>query len=120
MADSHFTAEQFRPTKAFNFPKLVLRARIGVFAAWCDAFSWLHYDVATDAAFCYLCMRCEAEMKFLASTKRELAFISKGFTYWKEGPKAFKKHQGSDCHREAVDGLVVLPRCMKDIGQRSK
>ena len=61
-------------------------------------------------------MRCEAERKFLASTKREPAFVSKGFTYWKEGPKAFKKHQGSDCHREAVDALVVLPRCTKDVG----
>ncbi len=62
-------------------------------------------------------MRCEAEKKFLASAKREPAFISKGFTYWKEGPKAFKKHQGSDCHREAVDALVVLPQCTKDIGE---
>ena len=107
---SHFTAEQFRPTKAFKFPK----RRFGTKgeersfrAEWCDVFSWLHYDVAKDAAFCYLCMRCEAERKFLASTKREPAFVSKGFTYWKEGPKAFKKHQESDCHREAVDALVV-------------
>ena len=60
-------------------------------------------------------MRCEAEKKFLASTKGDPAFISKGFAYWKEGPKAFKKHQGSDCHREAVDDLIVLPRCTKDV-----
>ena len=53
--------------------------------------------------------------KFLASTKGDPAFISKGFTYWKEGHKAFKKHQGSDCHREAVDDLIVLPRCTKDV-----
>ena len=38
----------------------------------------------------------------LASKKLDSAFISKSFTYWKEGPKAFKKHQGSDCHREAT------------------
>ena len=62
-------------------------------------------------------MCCEAEKRFLASTKRDSAFISKGFTYWKEGPKAFKKHQGSDCHREAVDALVVLPQCTKDVGE---
>ena len=86
-------------------------------AEWCDTFSWLHYDVGKDAAFCYLCMRCEAEKKFLASTNCEPAFISKGFTYWKEEPEAFKTHQGSDCHREAVDALVVLPQCMKDVGE---
>ena len=38
------------------------------------------------------------------------------FSYWKEGPEAFKKHQGSDCHHEAIDALVVLPRCTKDVG----
>ena len=86
-------------------------------AEWCETFSWLHYDVDKDAAFCFLCMRCEAEKKFLASTKREPAFTSKGFTYWKEGTKAFKKHQACDCHREAVDALVVLPRCTKDVGE---
>ena len=62
-------------------------------------------------------MRCEAEKKFLASTKREPAFIAKGFTYWKEGPKAFKRHQGSNYHREAVDALIVLPLCTKDVGE---
>ena len=107
---SHFAVEQFRPTKAFKFPK---RQGRGEEFEWCDAFSWLHYDVDKDAAFCYLCM---PEKKFLVSTKREPAFVLKGFTYWKEGPKAFKKHQGSDCHREAVDALVVLPQSTKDVG----
>jgi hypothetical protein len=53
---------------------------------------------------------------FLASMKWEPAFISKGFTYWKRGPKTFKKHEVSDCHCDAIDALVVLPRCMKDVG----
>ena len=111
---------QFQPTKAFNFPKRKFGTKgeeRSFRAEWCETFSWLHYDVKTDAAFCYLCMRCEAEKKFLASTKREPAFIAKGFTYWKEGPKAFKRHQGSDCHREAVDALIVLPLCTKDVGE---
>ena len=120
MAESPFVLEQFRPTKAFSFPKRQFGSKgeeRSFRAEWCDAFNWLHYDVDKDAAFCYLCMRCEAEKKFLASTKREPAFIHKGFTYWKEGPKSFKTHQGSDCHREAVDALVVLPRCTKDVGE---
>ena len=76
---------------------------------WCDPFNWLHYDVDKDAAFYYLCMHC--------STKREPALIHKSFTYWKEGPKSFKTHQGSNWHREAVDALVVLLQCTKDVGE---
>ena len=64
-------------------------------------------------------MRCETEKKFLASTRRDSAFISKGFTYWKEGPKAFKKHQESECHREAVDALIILPHCIMDVGEQA-
>ena len=58
------------------------------------------------------------QRKFLASTKREPSFISKGFTYWKEVTTAFKKHQGSDCHREATEALVLLPQqVMGNIGE---
>ena len=35
--------------------------------------------------------------------------------YWKEGPKTFKTHQGSDCHHVAVDALGFLPRWTKDV-----
>ena len=71
-----------------------------------------------EAAFCYLCMKASLEGKFLTSTKRELSFISKGFTYWKEATTAFKKHQGSDCHREATEELVLLPQqVMGNIGE---
>ena len=66
--------------------------------------SWLHYDVKTDTAF--MCCECEAEKMFLVSTKREPVFISKGFTYRKEDPKVFKKHQGSG-HRRFDCSLSV-------------
>ena len=58
-------------------------------------------------------MRASHEGKFLTSTKREPSFISKGFTYWKERTTVFKKHQASDCHREATEALVELPRQIK-------
>ena len=69
-------------------------------AEWCQTYKWLHYDVDKDAAFCYLCMQAEHEMKFLASRKREPAFFSTGYTYWKEATTAFEKHQLSVTHRE--------------------
>ncbi len=63
-------------------------------------------------------MRTAHEGKFVASTKRDPAFISKGYTYWKEATSAFNKHQASDCHREANEALIVLPKQIRgDIGE---
>ena len=110
--------EQFRPSKSFTFPKRKFGAggeERSFRAEWCQENNWLHYDIEKDAAFCYLCMKCEHEKKFLSSKKREPAFISKGYTYWKEVTTAFKKHKTSDCHHEAVEILLVLPQYTKDI-----
>lgn len=109
---------QFRPPKSFSFPKRPFGSKgekRSFCAEWCEEFKWLHYDVDADSAFCYLCMKCQRENKFLASTKRDPAFISRGFTYWKEGTSAFKKHTATECHREAIDALIVLPRCTQDV-----
>ena len=112
--------EQFRPSKSFIFPKRkfgVKGEERSFRAEWCQENDWLHYNVGKDAAFCYTCMKCEHEKKFLSSKKREPAFISKGYMYWKEATTAFKKHQTSDCHGEAVEALLVLPHCIKDIAE---
>ena len=53
-------------------------------AEWCAKYDWLHYDRVADAAFCHLCMTAEHEKNFLASTKRDPAFISRGYTNWKD------------------------------------
>ena len=55
--------------------------------------------------------------KFLASTKRDPAFISASFTYRKEAVAAFKRHMNSACHREAVEAIEILPKQVKDIGE---
>ena len=39
----------------------------------------MHYDIGKDAAFCHVCLRTEFEKEFHASTKRDAAFITKGF-----------------------------------------
>ena len=62
-------------------------------------------------------MRASKEGKFLTSLKREPAFISKGFTYWKEATTAFRKHQASDCHREANEAVIILPKQTGNIGE---
>ena len=113
-------AAQFRPSRWFSFPKRELGSKgekRSFRAEWCQQFEWLHYDVDKDAAFCYLCIKCQMEKKFLSSTKRDPAFISRGFTHWKEGTSAFKKHTATECHCEAVQALIVLPQCCKDVGE---
>ena len=60
----------------------------------------------------------EHEKKFLASKKCEVAFISTGFTYWKEATTVFERYQASATHREVVELLVLLPSQFKgDIGE---
>eukprot|EP00731_Ephydatia_muelleri_P030982 Em0022g496a len=34
--------------------------------------------------------------------------VTKGYCSWKDAPRAFKKHQLSDCHREAVKVVCVM------------
>ena len=46
----------------------------------------------------------------------DAAFITKGFTNWKDGTIAFKNHEGSSCHKEAMQMIVVLPATCPDVG----
>lgn len=110
--------EKFQPSKSFLFPKRTFGKTTRSFRAeWCELFPWLHYSIDQDAAFCYLCMTAQHEGKFLASTKRDPAFVSRGYTYWKEATTAFKRHQSSDCHKEAVQAVVSLPQQVQDVGE---
>ena len=68
------------PSKNFMFPKRKFgvqgKDQRSFRSEWCVSYTWLHYDATSDAAFCHLCMTAEFEKKFLASTKRDPAFIS--------------------------------------------
>ena len=102
-------------TKRFQLSKFGGKKEERSFRAeWCNKYTWLHYDVVKDAAYCYTCMKADKEKRFLFSTKRDPAFITKGFTYWKEATSAFQTHQASKCHCEAV---TVLKPKSSDIGE---
>ena len=91
MDDVHLPVK-FHPPKGLHLPKRKFgsKGEECLFRAeWCEKFPWLHYDVQKDIAVCHMCMRAELEKKFLASTKRDAAFIMKGFTYWKEATSFF-------------------------------
>ena len=62
-------------------------------------------------------MTAELEGKFLISTRREPSFVSLGFSNWKVATTAFRKHQASECHKEATEALVALPKQVCDVGE---
>ena len=111
---------KFHPPKSFLFPKRsfgLKNEKRSFRPEWCEKYSWLHYDASIDAAFCYICMKVEQESKYKVSTKREPAFISKGFTNWKDATVAFNRHLKSDRHREAVE-IHELPKKTGDVGEK--
>ena len=81
----------------------------------CLRYPWLHYDATNDSAFCHVCLKADKESKFLSSTKRDPAFVCKGYTYWKDANSAFQKHQQSHCHREANEVVIILPKVSSDV-----
>ncbi|XP_062585373.1 zinc finger MYM-type protein 1-like [Saccostrea cucullata] len=83
---------------------------------WFKQYAWLHYDEAKDLAFCFTCMVAAKEGK-ISNFKADGSFISTGFCNWKDATSKFRKHQDSDCHKEAVERKVKLPRETKDIGE---
>ena len=42
--------------------------------------------------------------------------VTKGYSNWKDATVAFNKHEGSNCHREAVEVIVTLPATTVHIG----
>ena len=113
---------KFHPSSSFAFPKRSFgtgsEKRVRSFRAeWCTKFPWLHYDTSSDSAFCHVCLKAEYEKRLLASRKRDQAFISRGFTYWRDATACFAKHADSACHKEAVHS-EILPRQTGDVAER--
>ena len=62
-------------------------------------------------------MTAAYEGKLIASTKKDPSFLTKGFTYWKEATTTLKKHEASQCHKEANEAINLLPKQVDDIGE---
>ena len=43
--------------------------------------------------------------------------MTNGFFDWKDASRAFRKHEQSKIHREAVEAVVTLPNTTKDVGE---
>ena len=80
--------------------------------------AWLHYDEdSRDVVFCHPCVTALSRNKVKWS-KGESAFVSRGYSNWKDAIMVYKKHEGSDCHKSSIEAIVTLPLQCKDIGEQ--
>ena len=63
-----------------------------------------------------LLWKAEQEGK-LKATNKDVAFITKGFTNWKDATDCFRRHEQSKCHLESMELMVTLPHSVQDIGE---
>ena len=115
--------EKFHPFMQIAIPKRVFgsakKAERSFRADWCLRYpAWLHYDATNNSAFCHVCLKADKEGKFLSSTKRDPAFVSKGYIYWRDATSAFQNiNKAMHCHREANEVVIVLPKVSTDVGE---
>ena len=43
------------------------------------------------------------------------AFVSNGFSNWKDATMSFRKHDSSGCHKKGVEKMITLPATTRDI-----
>ncbi len=113
-------AEPNQPGPSFVFPKCQFGKKVVVkrscqadyFRTW----PWLTYDEQKDAVFCHTCVMA-LKAKKMTLKRGDAAFVSKGFSNWKDATISFKKHESSLCHKEAVQLVIVLPATCPDVGE---
>ena len=74
---------------------------------WKQLYPWIGYNFDKDVVLCSYCAETEKRNYFGLSTKREPAFISKGFSNWKKALEKTQIHEGSDCHNEAKQMKIL-------------
>ena len=108
-----------QPSSSFKFPKTKFgkeEKKRSVQSNWFQSWTWLHYQESSDELFCFLCVKAYQQKK-IHNTKTEQTFISTGFSDWKKATEKFKKHESSQCHKESLEQIIVLPSTSKDIGE---
>lgn len=70
----------YHPAATFSFPKRTFGVKKPVKCAarsqWFKTWSFLHYDEATDAVFCHICVAAVRQRKIKASHNVSNAFVS--------------------------------------------
>ena len=77
-------------------------------SSWYARWSWLHYLEDQDSVLCFICAKASHLKKIQWSSNFDLAFISKGYSNWKDATNKFQQHALSKAHKEAVLKMVTF------------
>ena len=72
---------------------------------WFGRYKWLILCERWSVLFCYSYIQANWQKLITFSKKSDDAFITAGFSGWKNALTRFAKHESSDTHREAVTQL---------------
>ena len=100
-SDVHF------PSRNFGTKEVKRSFQPSCFQKW----SWLNYKEASDSVICLYCSHA-FDNKLLIDAlykKRENAYLTTGFTNWKDATTSFKVHEQSQYHVDAVK-VMATPR----------
>ena len=115
IGDSAHQPSNFRfPQREFGKSSVVKRS---FQQHWFQRWPWLHYNEDCDLAFCFTCVVAYKNNHLHSTPCLEKSFISTGFSYWKDAVSKFKKHESSQCHKDAVLKTISLPSTSKDVGE---
>ena len=85
---------------------------------WKQSYLWIAYNFDKDVVLCSYCAEAEKWNYSGLSTKREPAFISKGFSNCKKALEKFQMHERSDCHNETKQ-IKILAATSEPIDEHS-
>ena len=115
-------SEHANQPSGYNFPKRSFGKTKPVHRAfqqpWFGKWKWLHYDSANDLCFCHTCVSTvkTGKMKLFGNVK-DSAFLSEGFSNWKDATVGFANHEKSTTHKRAVEVVVTLSQTHRDVGE---
>ena len=102
--------EHYQPTDIIFPSREICGVKRRFSKTWFKNYPWLHYDRASDSAFCFTCIKA-TRLNAISSTKQEYAFTKKGFSNWKKATSkdGFSAHADSQSHKEAVVRTLKAP-----------
>ena len=87
--------EKLNQPTSFNFPKLCFGIKSATYRsfqpAWFKQWPWISYDQEHDRAFCFCCVQAVRQEKVRGcslTSKTSDAFLTQGFTNWKDATGA--------------------------------
>ena len=108
--------EPYQPTDIIFPPREIGGVKRRFSKTWFKNYPWLHYDRASDSAFCFTCIKA-TRLNAISSTKQECAFTKKGFSNWKKATSkdGFSAHANSHSHKEAEVRALKAPLECKNV-----